>query len=48
MSQRFSLFYAGLTSYLPALYFKQLEFVSTCDATEAQGLEKCLQEFSEK
>ena len=48
MSQRFSLFYAGLTSYLPALYFKQLEFVSSCDVTQAQELEKCLNEFSKK
>lgn len=48
MSQRFSLFYAGLTSYLPALYFKQLEFVSTCEVTEAKELEKCLNEFSKK
>lgn len=48
MSQRFSLFYAGLTSYLPALYFKQSEFVSSYDVTEAPELEMCLQEFSQK
>jgi hypothetical protein len=34
MSQRFTLFYAGYTVYVPALYFGKLELIETCKSAD--------------
>lgn len=42
MSQRFSLFYAGYTSYLPSLYFNQLAFIESVNDENNKSLNECL------
>ncbi len=42
MSQRFSLFYAGYTSYLPSLYFNQLAFIESVNEENNKSLSDCL------
>jgi len=46
MSQRFTLFYAGFTAYMPALYFSQLEFIDLCKTEENEVVNKYISEFS--
>lgn len=46
MSQRFSLFYAGYTSYIPSLYFNQLAFIESINGGDNQLLSECLGSLS--
>lgn len=46
MSQRFSLFYAGFTSYAPALYFSQLDFIDRCDCNGKTELKNTVSRLS--
>lgn len=41
MSQRFNLFYAGYTAYLPSLYFGELAFLNSCEQEETETLRLC-------
>ncbi|MBL7930704.1 MAG: hypothetical protein JNL60_02315 [Bacteroidia bacterium] len=46
MSQRFSLFYAGYTSYIPSLYFNQLAFIESINDENNSSLQDCLGSLS--
>lgn len=46
MSQRFSLFYAGYTSYIPSLYFNQLAFIESINDEDNGSLSDCLDSLS--
>jgi len=48
MSPRFCLFYAGFTSYAPALYFNQLSLVSLLESYENELVRQCLTQFLKK
>jgi len=47
MSQRFSLFYAGFTAQVPALYFSRLEFIDACKSEEGEAVKNFISSYSQ-